>query len=185
MVILKVASAIEIKCTWIEMPLVTIRVEKPTPQIPPVLHKPCIEPMIFFSNLLCKVIACVLTAILKIRILKANKQIDTIKADMEVEKPIHASETALAAKARAKGIRLSYLETSHPEKGKPIKEVSGIANKIVPSSASFKSKNVLIVGILEAQVAKLNPEIKKKILRKIRWVFFETMLYFIHPPFNN
>jgi len=50
-----------------------------------------------------------------------------------------------------------------------------MASKIEPSSASLKSKAALMVGILEAQVEKLNPERKKNKLRKIRWVVLEIM----------
>jgi len=34
-----------------------------------------------------------------------------------------------------------------------------------------------MVGILDAQVAKLNPDIKKKVLRKILCVFLETISF--------
>ena len=56
---------------------------------------------------------------------------------------------------------LLNFETNHPEIGRPIKELIGMAKRTVPSSASFKSKNVLMVGIREAQVAKLSPDKKK------------------------
>ena len=59
------------------------------------------------------------------------------------------------------GCLLLYLETNQPEIGNPNKELMGIANNIVPSSASFKSKNVLIVGIREAHDAKQSPDKKK------------------------
>jgi hypothetical protein len=99
----------------------------------------------------------------------ANKQIANINKDIELAKPIKASAIAFVANANERGIRLSYLATSQPENGNPTREVSGIASKIVPNSASFKSKNSFIVGIRDAQVAKLKPEIKKKILKKNRW----------------
>jgi hypothetical protein len=67
------------------------------------------------------------------------------------------------------------LETNHPEIGSPIKEPTGIANRILPNSASLNPKAVLIVGILEAQVAKLNPEMKKKRLKKNRCLLFEII----------
>ena len=73
------------------------------------------------------------------------------------------------------GTLLLYLDTSQPEIGKPNKEPIGIASKMEPNSASLKSKAAFIVGILEAQVEKLNPEIKKNKLRNIRWVVLEIM----------
>ena len=168
-VIEKESKPIIKKWFWIEIPLLIIKVVKPTPQIPPVLQSPCMEPIILFSNFFCNVMAWVLTAILKIRMVNANRQIAITNVKMELEKPISASATALVAKAKVSGIRLSYLATSQPENGNPTREVSGIASKIVPNSASFKSKNSFIVGMRDAQVAKLKPEMKKKILKKNRW----------------
>ena len=75
------------------------------------------------------------------------------------------------------GMRLSNLETSQPENGKPISDVTGMASNIVPSSASFNAKYVLMVGIRDAQVAKLKPEMKKNILKKTRCLFFKTILH--------
>lgn len=100
------------------------------------------------------------------------------KVNKVCENPIQASDIAFIAKDQHRGIRVSNLETSQPERGKPINEVTGIASKRVPNSASFKSKYVLMVGIRDAQVAKLKPEIKKKILKKTRCLPFETMLNF-------
>ena len=68
-----------------------------------------------------------------------------------------------------------YLETSHPDSGRPMSDPTGKASNKLPSSASLKPKVDLIVGILEAQVEKLKPEIKKKILRKKRCLLFETI----------
>ena len=91
------------------------------------------------------------------------------------EKPMSASAKVFSANPMTKGTLLLYFETSHPEIGSPSNEPIGMASKIEPSSASLKSKAVLMVGILEAQVEKLNPERKKNKLRKIRWVFLEIM----------
>ncbi len=78
---------------------------------------------------------------------------------------------ALSKKATNRGVLLSNLVTSHPEKGSPIKELMGIVNKIVPNCASLKSKSDLMVGILDAQLEKLKPERKKNTLREIRCLF--------------
>jgi len=53
------------------------------------------------------------------------------------------------------------LETSHPDIGRPIKELIGITRSKFPNSASLKSKFVLILGIRDAQEAKPKPSRKK------------------------
>lgn len=59
------------------------------------------------------------------------------------------------------GTLLSYLATSHPDKGIPIIALAGrIINKF-PKSPSVRLKFSLIVGILEAQVEKQIPDNKK------------------------
>ena len=73
------------------------------------------------------------------------------------------------------GTLLSNLETSHPEMGKPIKELTGIAMSMVPSWASLSSKNDFMLGILDAHDEKQNPERKKKMLRESRCLFFSSM----------
>lgn len=98
------------------------------------------------------------------------------KVKVVLAKPMSERQTACITKATDRGILLSYLVTSHPEKGSPIKELMGIANRIVPSSASLKSKAVLIVGILDAQLEKLKPERKKNTLRKILCLFFKSII---------
>lgn len=111
--------------------------------------------------------------------LKANKQIAGINKRVESAKPIKASEAALMPHATDRGIRLSYLETSQPEMGKPTNELTGILNSRVPSCASLKSKKVLIVGILDAQVEKLKPDKKKKIFRKSLCLLNKVILGFV------
>jgi hypothetical protein len=83
---------------------------------------------------------------------------------------------AFSKKAINRGVLLSNLVTSHPEKGNPIKELMGIVNKIVPNWASLKSNSDLMVGILDAQLEKLKPERKKNTLREIRCLFINCML---------
>ena len=78
-----------------------------------------------------------------------------------VANPIIANDIEKNINANIKGTLLSNLETSQPEIGKPINELIGIAISIVPSSASFKLKNVFIVGIRDAQEAKQIPDKKK------------------------
>jgi len=75
----------------------------------------------------------------------------------------------------AKGTRLLKRDTSQPEIGSPINEPIGKANKMVPKAASLKSNVDLIVGILDAQVEKLRPDIKKNRLKKILCLFLVIM----------
>jgi len=77
------------------------------------------------------------------------------------EKPIKARAMEKEINETRRGRRLSKRETSHPEMGRPIRELTGITSNRFPSSASFRSKRVFKVGIREAQVEKPNPEIKK------------------------
>lgn len=108
--------------------------------------------------------------------LNAKKQIAITRVKVVWAKPINANETALIPQAAANGFRLSKRETSQPEMGRPISELTGMAKRSVPNSASLKSKNVLIVGIREAQVEKLKPEIKKNMLRKRRLRFGKIII---------
>ena len=66
-------------------------------------------------------------------------------------------------------------DTSQPEMGSPIKDPIGKANKMVPKVASLKSNADFIVGILDAQVEKLRPDMKKKRLKKILCLFLVIM----------
>jgi hypothetical protein len=86
-------------------------------------------------------------------------------------KPMKDRHTAFIKKAIVKGIRVSNLLTSQPLMGSPIKELTGIVRRIEPSSASFRFKAALIVGIREAQLEKLTPERKKNTLRETRCLF--------------
>lgn len=94
------------------------------------------------------------------------------KVKVVLAKPISERQKACTTKAIDKGSLLSNLVTSHPEKGTPRRELMGIARRIVPNSASLKSKAALIVGILDAQLEKLKPERKKNTLREILYLFF-------------
>jgi hypothetical protein len=159
------------KCVDIEIFRARNKVETAIPKIPPVLHKPCKEPIMVRFIFFCRAIAWVLTEILKMRMLKAKIQMAATNKIGVSAYPIIISEAEFNPQAIARGTRLSNRETSHPEIGRPTRELIGIASNRVPSSASFKSKNNLMVGILEAQVEKLNPEIKKKILKKSLCLF--------------
>lgn len=119
--------------------------------------------------------ACVFTAILMIRILKENKQIDATSVTVVVAKPINERDTASKMNAAVNGTRLSYRDTSQPDIGKPINELIGMKRRMVPNSASLYPKVVLIVGIREAQVEKQTPERKKNTLRKNRCLFFDSI----------
>ncbi|NJB70274.1 hypothetical protein GGR42_000736 [Saonia flava] len=78
------------------------------------------------------------------------------------------SEIENKIKEKNNGFLLSNFETSQPDMGSPIIELMGIAKRTLPNSASLKPKKDLIVGILEAQVEKQNPERKKKMLNAVR-----------------
>jgi hypothetical protein len=90
--------------------------------------------------------------------------------------PIKVNDKATAVNPTVIGILLSYLETSHPDSGRPINELMGMQSKMVPSSASLNANDSLMVGIREAHVEKHTPERKKNMLRKIRCLFFASML---------
>src|SRR5688572_26313940 len=110
--------------------------------------------------------------ILRTRMLKANTHSEVIRTKPVVANPIDKSARASTTNANDMGILLSYRATSQPETGRPIKELRGINKRIVPNSASLYPKNVFMVGILEAQVEKQTPETKKKMLKKMRCLFF-------------
>jgi hypothetical protein len=107
--------------------------------------------------------------------LNENKQMDETTVNVELEIPIQKSAIEASAKEKINGTRLSYLETRKPETGSPIIELMGIHKRMVPNSASLYPKKVLIVGILEAQVEKQKPERKKKTLKNIRCLFFNSI----------
>lgn len=114
------------------------------------------------------VIACVLTEILKIRMLSENRNRASISVTDELARPINERQIEFSRNATVSGVLVSNFATSHPDKGKPIKELTGMVKSMVPSSASFRSKADFIVGILDAQLEKLNPERKKNTLSEIR-----------------
>jgi len=103
----------------------------------------------------------VFIAIFKILIQNEKAHTATTNKKGVVAKPINVKAKENPIKETIKGILLSNLDTNHPEMGNPIKELIGIAKSTVPSSASLKLKSVLIVGIRDAQVAKLRPVRKK------------------------
>ena len=105
---------------------------------------------------------------LMIRMLKENRHIDDTSIAVLVEKPMSDNEIPSKMNAMVIGLRLSYFDMSQPESGRPSKELMGIHNNIVPSSASLNPKSVLMVGMREAHVEKQTPERKKKRLRKNR-----------------
>lgn len=120
--------------------------------------------------------ACVLTEILNIRIVKENKNKANTSVKGVFAKPIKERQREFNRKATVKGILVSNLETNQPDKGKPIKELTGIDSRIVPNSASFKFKADLMVGIRDAQLEKLKPERKKKILSEIRCLLINCIM---------
>ena len=105
---------------------------------------------------------------LQMRIIKANTEIPKIKNCNSDTYPIKRIDKEKNTKAIKRGTRLLNFATSHPEMGRPIKELIGMANKRFPSSASLKSKFDFIVGILDAQEAKQKPNKKKYVLNDMR-----------------
>ena len=114
--------------------------------------------------------------IFKILKLNDNSEIAAINKGVFVAKPIPRIANDNKRNPAVSGMRLSYRDTSHPEKGKPISELSGMKSNTVPSSASLYPKVVLIVGIRDAQEEKQNPDRKKNKLRKTRCLFLRSML---------
>jgi len=110
------------------------------------------------------------------RMLKEKRQIDSTSMTVFVEKPINESDMPSNMNATVIGLRLSYFEMSHPDKGSPRRELIGIHNNIVPSSASLYPKSVFMVGILDAHVEKQTPERKKNTLRKNRSLSFDPTI---------
>jgi len=76
-----------------------------------------------------------------------------------------------------KGPLVLNLETNQPEANVPTKAANGITIRILPSCASFRLKNNLIVGIREAQDAKHNPDRKKYVLKAIRCISLVLIKY--------
>lgn len=103
----------------------------------------------------------VFIAIFKIRELKENKQSAATSKNVVLAKPINDRAIVKKSIDTINGMRLSNLDTSQPEIGNPISELTGIDNSTVPNSASLKLKKSFIVGIREAQVAKHKPFKKK------------------------
>lgn len=120
--------------------------------------------------------ACVFIEILNIRKLKENRNKAITSVKGVVAKPIRERQMEFSRKPTAKGTLVSNLETSQPDKGNPIRELTGIVRRIVPSSASFRFKAALIVGILDAQLEKLKPERKKNILRETLSLFIDCIM---------
>tara|TARA_R110002051_G_scaffold13340_2_gene44693 strand:- start:1252 stop:1557 length:306 start_codon:yes stop_codon:yes gene_type:complete len=100
-------------------------------------------------------------AMFRIRMLKENRHMAATNINGVCAHPMAVSPKLKKKKDTTNGIRLSNLETNHPDIGKPIKELMGMANKRLPNSASLKLKFVFMVGIRDAQVAKQKPERKK------------------------
>lgn len=163
------------RCTPIVISNPTNKVEMPTPAIPPVLHNPWKDPFIFLSNFFCNAMACVFIAILMILMLNEKRHMEGISKAVVLAKPIMESANARKINAAVTGTLLSYRDTSQPEIGSPTKELIGMKRRIVPNSASLYPKVVLIVGILEAHVAKQTPAIKKNTLKKNLCLFFSSM----------
>src|SRR5687768_11987794 len=90
---------------------------------------------------------------------------EAIRAVVDCANPTRIMARHMAEKPIVRGSRLSKRETSHPETGRPTRELMGMNSKIVPSSASLRLKFALMVGIREVQVEKQTPERKKKMLK--------------------
>jgi len=105
---------------------------------------------------------------LSILIQNENRKIPAVKIQRFVANPISASESEKNINEINKGIRLSNLEISQPEIGRPIRELTGMVSNKLPNCASLSSYKILMEGILEAQVAKPKPAIKKYKLNDTR-----------------
>ena len=81
--------------------------------------------------------ACVFMAIFMMRVLNENSDIDAMSNGVDDASPIPQIAVASNTKANVMGMRLSNLDTSQPEIGKPISELIGMNNRMVPSSASL------------------------------------------------
>ena len=100
----------------------------------------------------------------------------TTKVEVVLANPIKERQVAFTRKPTVKGILLSSLVTSQPEKGSPINELMGIVRRMEPNSASLSPKAALMVGIREAQLEKLIPDRKKNTLRENRCLFNKSIL---------
>ena len=98
------------------------------------------------------------------------------KAGVVWANPIKDKQTAFTRKPTINGMRVSNLETSQPDMGNPIMELMGIIRRTEPNSASFKSKAVLMVGILDAKLEKVKPDRKKKVLSAIRCLLINCIM---------
>lgn len=114
-------------------------------------------------------------AILSMRMLKENRHTAITSVVVVVAKPMSDRQPACRIKPTDRGTLLSYLVSSQPEKGRPMRELIGIVSRIVPNSASLKPKAVLMVGIRDAQLEKLNPERKKNALKATRCLTIKSI----------
>jgi len=69
--------------------------------------------------------------------LKEKRHIPTTKRKVEWAKPIRDRKILIDVIAIMMGTRLSNLDTSQPEMGKPASELIGINSRRVPNSASL------------------------------------------------
>src|SRR5690606_10002598 len=111
---------------------------------------------------------CVFIVMLRIRMLKEKTAMEAINKNGVDANPIPIKARAKMIKEASNGMRLLKRETSQPEMGKPISDPTGIVKSILPNSASFRSNMALRVGILEAQVEKQTPVIKKHVPSAMR-----------------
>ena len=119
---------------------------------------------------------CVLVAMFMMRIANENNETAMISMNVLGAHPIKIMETQSMTNPTVIGCRVSNLETSQPDKGRPIMELMGINNNTVPNSASLKLKLALMVGMRDVQVEKQTPERKKYRLRKARFLFLSSIL---------
>jgi hypothetical protein len=100
-------------------------------------------------------------AIFSTRIKIEKSPNNTINKKVLLTNEIPIKDTEKSKKDPINGSLLSNLETNHPEATVPNKALIGITNNIDPNWASFKLNRSLIVGILDAQDEKHNPDKKK------------------------
>ncbi len=160
--------AMVMKCHCIDISKCSMRVEIKTPKIPPMLQMAWKEPTIFLVNFSCKEMDWVLIEMLMTRSAMEKTTNAAITVQRELVKPIANKDAMNKKLAYRSGIRLSYLEINHPERGMPIKALAGMVMSKLPKTSSLSWYWSLSVGMREAQDEKQIPDNKKKLDRATR-----------------
>jgi hypothetical protein len=81
--------------------------------------------------------ACVFREMLSILKLRDSRHIEATRRMVLGANPLQTIANESMKNPVASGRRLSYRDTSQPENGSPISELTGMKRRIVPSSASL------------------------------------------------